>query len=392
MLNTLTLFVFLGDSLEAEHATLELWGGVECTVNRVRQEFQEQLHRSGHWRRLSDLDLFAAMGIQALRQPVLWEDVAPREIEAPNWSWPDKWLSRLQELAIRPVLGLLHHGSGPSNTSLLDPDFPQKLAQYAAAVARRYPWVLDYTPVNEPLTTARFSALYGHWYPHASDATSFVRAFLNQCRGTVLAMRAIREYQPEARLIQTDDLSVTFSTPDIRYQADFENERRWLTWDLLAGRVDRYHSLHRFLVENGASETELDWFILNSCPPQIIGINHYVTSDRYLDTNLHHYPSHTHGGNGLRSYADVEAARVRLDGPADPCDLFLEAWERYRIPLALTEVHHACAREEQLRWLLEMWRGAERARKRGAQVCAVTIWSLLGAFDWDSLVTLRRDR
>jgi dTDP-4-dehydrorhamnose reductase len=149
--------------------------------------------------------------------------------------------------------------------------------------------------------------------------------------------------------------------------------------------------MYRFLVEKGALEPELDWFVLNSCPPQIIGINHYVTSDRYLDTNLHRYPSKTHGGNGLLSYADVEAARVRLDGPAEPCDLFLEAWQRYRIPLALTEVHHGCTREEQLRWLLEMWRGAERGRELGAELRAVTIWSLLGAFDWDSLVTLRRD-
>src|SRR3712207_7520391 len=64
---------------------------------------------------------------------------------------------------------------------------------YAGAVARRYPWVSDYTPVNEPLTTARFSALYGHWYPHAKDDRSFARALLNQCRAVVLAMAAIRD-------------------------------------------------------------------------------------------------------------------------------------------------------------------------------------------------------
>ena len=380
-----------GDILEAEHGTLELWGGVECTVNRVHQELQEQLHRSGHWDRLSDLDRFAALGITALRQPVLWEHVAPIAIDRADWSWPDKWLTRLKELGIRPIVGLLHHGGGPLYTSLLDPTFPAKLANYAAAVARRYPWVRDYTPVNEPLTTARFSALYGHWYPHASDDVSFVRALLNQCRATVLTMRAIREYQPEARLLQTDDLGSTFSTPELCYQAHFDNERRWLAWDLLCGRVDREHSLYQFLLERGASEAELDWFVENACPPNIIGINHYVTSDRFLDANLHKYPSHAHGGNAQRSYADVEAARVRLDGPAEPWELFFEAWERYRIPLALSEVHHGCTREEQLRWLFEMWRGAERACELGANIRALTIWSLLGAFDWDSLVTLGRN-
>ena len=65
-------------------------------------------------------------------------------------------------------------------------------ATFAEAVARRYPWVLDFTPVNEPLTTARFGALYGHWYPHARDARSFARALMVQTWATVKAMRAIR--------------------------------------------------------------------------------------------------------------------------------------------------------------------------------------------------------
>ena len=47
-------------------------------------------------------------------------------------------------------------------------------------MAERYPWLDDWTPVNEPLTTARFSALYGHWYPHARDEGAFFTALLNQ--------------------------------------------------------------------------------------------------------------------------------------------------------------------------------------------------------------------
>ena len=46
-------------------------------------------------------------------------------------------------------------------------------------------------------------------------------------------MRAIRNDQPAARLIQTEDLGKTFSTRPLAYQAEFENERRWLTFDLV---------------------------------------------------------------------------------------------------------------------------------------------------------------
>ena len=48
---------------------------------------------------------------------------------------------------------------------------------------------------------------------------------------------------PAARLLQTEDLGKTFATAPLAYQADHENERRWLSLDLLDGRVDSQPSL-----------------------------------------------------------------------------------------------------------------------------------------------------
>ncbi len=366
----------------------ELWAGVECSVNRVGDQFFDQLERGGHARRASDLELFAGLGVSALRYPVLWERTAPDGLEGADWSWADERLARLRELGVRAVVGLVHHGSGPRSTSLVDPAFPEKLAQYAGAVARRFPWVTDYTPVNEPLTTARFSALYGHWYPHARDERSFARALVNQCRGVVLAMRAVRRVNPAARLVQTEDLGKTFSTRALGYQAEFENERRWLTWDLLTGSLWRGSPMWLYLTRTaGVGEAELEWFAENPCPPDIVGVNHYLTSERFLDERLHRYPAHTHGGNGCHAYADVEAVRVCAEGTAGPRALLKEVWERYRLPVAVTEAHLGCTREEQLRWLKEVWDGAQGLRREGVDVRAVTAWSLLGAYDWHNLLT-----
>jgi hypothetical protein len=47
----------------------ELWGGVECTVTRIGNKFVDQLELNGHATRLSDLELFAELGIKALRYP-----------------------------------------------------------------------------------------------------------------------------------------------------------------------------------------------------------------------------------------------------------------------------------------------------------------------------------
>ena len=198
-------------------AELELWAGVECTVNRVGDQYFNQIERSGHFERLSDLEKFAELGISAIRYPVLWELTAPESVETADWSWADERLSFLRQLNIRPIVGLVHHGSGPYHTNLLDPQFPEKLAAYARAVAMRYPWIEDFTPINEPLTTARFSGLYGYWYPHGRDNLTFARALLNQCRAIVLAMRAIREINPTARLVQTEDLGKIHSTDNLQY-------------------------------------------------------------------------------------------------------------------------------------------------------------------------------
>ena len=100
-----------GESGHAAHAP-ELWAGVECTVNRVGDRYFDQLERGGHARRAGDLSLFARLGVRAFRQPVLWERTAPEGLESADWSWADERLARLRELKVRPVVGLLHHGSG----------------------------------------------------------------------------------------------------------------------------------------------------------------------------------------------------------------------------------------------------------------------------------------
>src|SRR3954447_17819117 len=191
-------------------SALEVWGGVECTVNRVRDCYYDQLDRSGHVHRLEDLDRFARLGIKALRFPALWERLAPDSVSHIDWTWTDAALERIRSLGLRPIVGLVHHGSGPSYTNLTDPLFPEKLAAFARRFAERYPWIDAYTPINEPLTTARFSGLYGLWYPHARDTLSFLRILVHECLGITKAMEAIRSIRADAMLIQTEDLGRVF--------------------------------------------------------------------------------------------------------------------------------------------------------------------------------------
>ena len=333
---------------------LELWGGLECTVNRVRDDYFSQLDRNGHAQRACDVQRFASLGIRAIRYPVLWERTAPEGVDKADWSWPDERLPALREAGVTPIAGLIHHGSGPRDTSLLDPAFPERLAEYAGAVAARYPWLEYYTPVNEPCTTARFAGLYGVWYPHARDDRSFIQALLVQCRAVVLCMREIRKVNPNAKLVQTDDLGKTYSTPELAHVADFYNERRWLAWDLLCGMIGPEHKLWNYLLGTGIDEAEFLWFRDNPCPPDLIGVNYYVTSERWLDHRPERYPQHHRGVADGIPCADIEASRALATPTAGIGPLLSEVWERYRLPLAVTEAHIDANREDQLRWLLEI--------------------------------------
>ncbi len=369
---------------DPEECGPEVWAGPECTLNRVGDRYFDQLAMTGHDARLDDLDRLAGLGVKKVRYPVLWERHSGPRID---WRWADERLKRLRELGLRPIVGLVHHGSGPRHTSLVDPSFATGLPEYAKRVAERFPWVDAFTPVNEPLTTARFSGLYGHWYPHGRNAATFARCLLNECRAVVLAMRAVRKINPSAVLIQTEDFGQTHASPSLGYQADFENERRWLTWDLLCGRVDDGHSMWGFLRWAGVPEADVAWFLENPCAPDILGVNHYVTSERYLDERIDLYPPDMHGTNGRHRYVDTEAVRILPGGAEGPYRLLRQVWDRYHRPVAITEAHLGCTPDEQVRWLWEIWRAAVRLRHEGADVRAVTAWSVFGAFDWNSLVT-----
>lgn len=364
---------------------LELWGGPECTINRVGARTLDQLERTGFYDRLDDIDRIAALGVTAVRFPLLWERGDP--------SWADARLERLRAHGIRVIAGLVHHGSGPVGTSLVEESFVPGLAEHARRIAERYPWIEDYTPVNEALTTARFTSLYGHWYPHLRDARSFARAVLMQARATSAAMAAIRRVTPGARLIQTEDMGRIFGTRRLSHQVIFENNRRWLALDLMFGRVVSGHPLHRWLLAHGVPRRWLEELAHAPCRPALIGANYYVTSDRFLDDHLERYPAWTHGGNGRVAYADVEAVRVRSDGIVGHRAVLREVAARYRTPVAITEAHLGCCDpHDPAAWLLEAWTGAAAARADGVEVPAVTLWSAFGAYDWDSLLTQQAGR
>ena len=132
-----------------------------------------------------------------------------------------------------------------------------------------------------------------------------------------LAMQAIRDVNPAARLIQTEDCGRVLrhaadatpgrvrEPPPVADVGSADRPRRCApSAAALSGRCRRDRRASSIASARSPRR------------PSVIGLNYYLTSDRFLDHRLDRYPAELHGGNGRIRYADVEAVRARRRGIA----------------------------------------------------------------------------
>ncbi|GGK18983.1 hypothetical protein GCM10008955_10490 [Deinococcus malanensis] len=148
--------------------------GIECSYptighGRVRRD---QLAECGHydqWR--GDLQLVKELGIRYLRYglPYHLTHVGPDRYD---WDFADLVMSEMRRLRIVPILDLLHFGVPDWLGNFQNPELPVHFEAYAGEVARRYPWVRHYTPVNEIYVTAKGSGQDGLWAPQSGTIST----------------------------------------------------------------------------------------------------------------------------------------------------------------------------------------------------------------------------
>jgi dTDP-4-dehydrorhamnose reductase len=330
---------------------------------------RDQLAETGHAARDGDIDLIADLGVCATRYPVLWE--------RDDLAWARRRLEALRARGVEPIVTLLHHGSGPLGTNLLDERFPALFAAYAERVACAFPWVRRWTPVNEPLTTARFSALYGVWYPNRTDDVAFGQAITNEILGIIGAMERIRAVNPDARLVLTEDLQrFTAGDAGVRAYVEHKRERMYLSAELLMGRVVPGHALYAYLTQAcNVPAARLRAIAERATPPDVMGFNYYPHSERYLTT----------GSDGFENVAAVYVE----DRVISPRPLLRAAYERLGLPLAISEIHVRGDEADRVRWLAARIGDAHALRDEGVPVAAAGAWAAFGMVDWASLLRER---
>lgn len=317
----------------------------------------------------NDIDLVAETGVQAVRWGIPWHMVQP----APNrwdWEWTDRALEHMVTVKdITPILDLMHYGTPLwLDNSFVNSSYPQRVAEYAAAVVARYKSLVRYyTPLNEPMVNANMSGYKGEWPPYLSGDDGYVKMSLALARGIALTTQAIKAEQPDAVTVQVEALWHTFTKDEsLQARAAHANARQYLCFDLSTGRMDNAHTLIDYVRTHGATDSELDWLRRNCVNFDILGANYYPWS--YAE---------------LRQRPNGKPYTVVRRASGHKIELILrDAWERYHMPIMVTETSANGDVIARAKWMDETLATVGSLRRQGIPVIGYTWFPLFTMVDW----------
>ena len=344
--------------------------GIECsypTIDHGRTR-RDQLEECGHyrcWR--EDLGLVRELGLKVLRYglPYHRTHLGPGRYD---WSFADDVLAEMRRLEITPILDLLHFGVPDWIGSFQNPELPTRFAEYADAVAARYPWVRCYTPVNEIYVTARVSGKDGLWNEQLTTDHGFVTALKHCVAASILANHAIARRRPDCIIVQSESAEYTHEARSVPSpEVTLRNKLRFLALDLLYAHVPDA-DVCLYLMDNGLTRDEYTWFMRGEPPGyQVMGNDYYGRNECIITPD------------GQRRTADDVLGWYQITRTY---------YERYRKPVMHTETNVFDA-DDAPTWLWKQWLNVLRMRADGVPVLGFTWYSLTDQIDWDVELTER---
>lgn len=314
-----------------------------------------------------DFALLAELGITHARYGIPWHRINPHP-NAWHWDFADQTLDSLIGLGIEPIVDLVHYGLPRWITgAYLHPDFAKFMAEYASRAAERFKGRIQlWTPLNEPRVTAWYCGKLGWWPPFARGWRGFLQVMLGVCRGIVETTRAIRAADADNVIVPVDATDLYESAdPALAEEVFRRQEMVFLALDLVSGRVDARHSLHAWLLKNGVTDEDLEWFRDRAVEHEVIGINLYPLFSRKI---LSRSPS----------------LRMRMPyASADIVDRLAELYHsRYGVPIFISETASLGSVARRAKWLEDSVAAVRRARARGIPLAGYTWWPLFALVTW----------
>ncbi len=344
--------------IECSYPTIAGAGGTTRRVDLLETTFHYR-----RWR--DDLRLVHELGLRYLRYGPPYYAMHLGS-DRYDWSFADEVFAEMRRLDLVPIADLCHFGVPNWIGDFQNPDWPRLFAAYAGAFANRYPWIRFYTPVNEIFVCAKLSALNGVWNERQRSERAFVTALKHLCRANLLATEAILAVRSDAIVIQSE--SAEYFHPAChhepgRRQADFENQRRFLPFDLLYARPVR-DDIREYLREQGLTDEEYAWFMgQNLSERSVMGNDYYERNEQLV---LHE--------GGIQPAGEVFGW----------LEITRQYYERYRRPVMHTETNNI-ERGAGFgpRWLWKEFLNVLHLREQGVPVIGFTWYSLQDQVDWD---------
>src|SRR5262245_497635 len=248
-------------------------------------------------------------------------------------------------------------------------DYPRAVAAYAAAFAERYKRLVRwYTPLNEPLVNAQMCGRRGVWPPYLRGDSGYIRIMLQLVKGIFRTVAAIRAVDPDAIMVHVEAASLSRAgRADLEPLVVEDQQRSFLCYDLLTGRVTPSHPLFAWLVRNGASPDDLATFTHSPIALDVLGLNFYPQwSTQQLSVD----------SNERLVYRAVEK-----DG-AGFATLISDYYQRYHAPIIVTETSAFGAESVRARWLAASVGAIKALRGQGVPVHGYTWFPLFTMIDW----------
>jgi beta-glucosidase/6-phospho-beta-glucosidase/beta-galactosidase len=338
--------------------------GIECsypTINNGKTR-RDQLLECKHyemWK--TDLQLVKELGLRVLRYGLPYYSIH-KGAGRYDWSFADEVMEQIRKLKITPILDLMHFGVPDWIGDFQNPELPIHFSKYASAVAKRYPWVRFYTPVNEIYVTAKASAKDGLWNEQLKTDRGFVTAIKNIVAASILATHQIARQRPDCIIVQSESAEYMHEahaspSPEIMLL----NKLRFLALDLLYAYPPDADVM-MYLFDNGMSRKEYDWFMKGEPPGyQVMGNDYYGRNEKIILPD-----------KSIISSMDVMGWY----------HITREYYNRYRKPVMHTETN-VFDPEFAPVWLWKQWINILQIRKEGIPVLGFTWYSLTDQIDWD---------
>lgn len=318
-----------------------LWG--EGVRRNLVVETAHDRHIAEDYRQLSRL------GIAVAREGIPWPLVD--QGGGLDFSGPDPCIEAMNASKILPIWDLCHYGY-PDGLDPFSDAFVERFARYCRAAAKYVvPKVRGphfFTPINE---ITFFSYCAGEWgwaAPFRCSRADRLRLRLALCRAAIAGVKAIREVDPDARMVHVDPLVRVVAPrdrPDQIAAADYETRvDTFLAWDIIAGREHP---------ELGGAPEILD----------IVGANVYSFGQmEYRE----------HGPHAALPPGDKRIAPL--------CEMLQTVWERYRRPMIIGETSGLGRGRDS--WLRDVMGESLAAVERGIDLQGICLFPAVDMPDW----------